>query len=102
MSKNPVTKTSPNAGSISSIDSERAGLDVSDGNAVLGFIDNVENTIGDILTNKAKETEQMVNEALQEAETPTEEDATGFLNQFKLTKENTEEGENIKKYCGGK
>lgn len=28
----------------------------------------------------------MVNEALQEAETPTEEDATGFLNQFKLTK----------------
>ena len=102
ISKNPVTKTSPNAGSISSIDSERAGLDVSDGNAVLGFIDNVENTIGDILTNKAKETEQMVNEALQEAETPTEEDATGFLNQFKLTKENTEEGENIKKYCGGK
>jgi hypothetical protein len=64
ISKNPVTKTSPNAGSISSIDSERAGLDVSDGNAVLGFIDNVENTIGDILTNKAKETEQMVNEAL--------------------------------------
>lgn len=102
ISKNPVSKTSPNAGSISSIDSERAGLDVSDGNAVLGFIDNVENTIGDILTNKAKETEQMVNEALQEAETPTEEDATGFLNQFKLTKENTEEGENIKKYCGGK
>lgn len=102
ISKNPVTKTSPNAGSISSIDSERAGLDVSDGNAVLGFIDNVENTIGDILANKAKETEQMVNEALQEAETPTEEDATGFLNQFKLTKENTEEGENIKKYCGGK
>lgn len=102
ISKNPVTKTSPNAGSISSIDSERAGLDVSDGNAVLGFINNVENTIGDILTNKAKETEQMVNEALQEAETPTEEDATGFLNQFKLTKENTEEGENIKKYCGGK
>lgn len=102
ISKNPVTKTSPNAGSVSSIDSERAGLDVSDGNAVLGFIDNVENTIGDILANKAKETEQMVNEALQEAETPTEEDATGFLNQFKLTKENTEEGENIKKYCGGK
>ena len=102
ISKNPVTKTSHNAGSISSIDSERAGLDVSDGNAVLGFIDNVENTIGDILANKAKETEQMVNEALQEAETPTEEDATGFLNQFKLTKENVEDGENIKKYCGGK
>ena len=104
-SKDEVTQSSPKGGDISSADSERLGLDVNDGNALLGFVNKAESAIGDILVAKQKETQDVVNEALKESEVrevEEAEDPAGFLQQMKLSKDNLDEGNNNKQYCGGK